>query len=165
MLNREAQSNILHLEKMLGSAFNDIVNSIVPNKPVKAVDLLFESTAIAGTHTVKNLFEDLQKGVLIRYNSWKKGTFSYTHYHPEADQYIYVVEGKLLLTHLSGKLDILVPMERLKIDDIISNPHALGWIKIPKSVRHSVRAVEDSQFVSKFILTVDDHRPDFVPNT
>jgi uncharacterized protein YjlB len=162
MPNRETQTNILQLERKLSSTFNDIVNSIVPNKPVKAMDLLFESTAIAGEHTVKNLFEDLSKGVLIRFNSWKKGTFSYTHYHPEADQYIYVVEGKLLLTHLSGKLDILVPMELLKIDDIISNPLALGWIKIPKSIRHSVRAVEDSQFVSKFILTQDDNRPDSI---
>jgi len=165
MRNLESLNNIAELEKKLDSAFNDIVNSIVPNKPVRAMDLLFESTAIAGKHSVKNLFEDLQKGILIRYNSWKKGAFSYTHYHPEADQYVYVVEGKLLLTHLSGKLDVLVPMEQLKIDDIISNPKAIGWIKIPKLVRHSIRAVEDSQFVSKFILTANDNRSDLISNS
>jgi len=156
MPNRETLRKIENLEGKIHAVYNNIINTISNSRPVMIIDFIQESCIAIGNHKSNILHENLERGIIITFNSWEKDTFNYTHYHPEADEYLYIMDGKLLLTHLSGKLDILIPSEKVPLEDIVNGADIKGWVKIGRSTRHSIRAIEDTQFVTKYVINKHD---------
>lgn len=79
----------------------------------------------------------------------EKGACLKEHRHPEFDEYIYVISGRIINwmdSDAEGK--IITPAE--EAEDEVDNIKA--WHKIPKRINHRIQALEEyTHFISKFI--------------
>lgn len=71
------------------------------------------------------------------------------HRHPEYDEYIYVISGKIITwTDSDAEGKIITPAE--KVNDDIDN--VKSWYKIPRGINHRIQAIKKyTHFISKFI--------------
>lgn len=99
-------------------------------------------------------FADTVAGISAAQNSWRSGCLMLNHSHEKYDEYIYVISGKLR-DHTTGH--IIIPPEAALNLNVVSGrvsevPNATkGWYFISAGVDHMISALEDSEFVVKFI--------------
>lgn len=72
------------------------------------------------------------------HNLWAKDAVVFGHHHSNATEYIYLVHGLL---------EITMDNKKTTIHPDTDNPHI-----IPMAKRHSIRAIENSVFVTKFVI-------------
>lgn len=75
-------------------------------------------------------------------NWWKKNSTLATHYHPDADEYIYLVHGLL---------EIITEHRGIIREDIYSSSDNQP-IYIPRGMKHYTKALTNSSFVVKFVF-------------
>lgn len=90
----------------------------------------------------RELINGVERVTKSAQNWWKKGSTLKTHHHPDADEYIYLVHGVLLL---------ILEKEGIKIEKTyiaeLDQP-----IYIPKGMKHFTKALTDCSFVVKFVF-------------
>lgn len=100
-------------------------------------------------------FVDRGNGISAVHNSWRKGCVMINHAHELYDEFIYVISGKLREA-VSG--DYIMSSEaahKLRIGggtearQMLSRLH--GWYHIPANQHHLLVALENTEFVSKYV--------------
>lgn len=102
----------------------------------------------------RTFFANEQVGICSVHNSWKRGCVMINHNHKLYDEYIYVVRGELK-DHLTGDIittpevaqELYVSPE--KVAQMRGNTY--GWYFIPAGQDHLILALEDSEFIVKFV--------------
>ncbi len=99
-------------------------------------------------------FANENEGISAAHNSWNRGCVMINHNHLLYDEYIYVVDGRLK-DHLTG--DIITTPEMAQ--ELYISPekaaqmreNVQGWYFIPAGQDHLILALEDSEFIVKFV--------------
>lgn len=90
----------------------------------------------------KEMINGVERETKSAQNWWKKGSTLATHYHPDADEYIYLVHGLLeVITEHHGIM-------REEVYDSSDNQP----IYIPKGMKHYTKALTNCSFVVKFVF-------------
>ena len=99
-------------------------------------------------------FGDEGTGIAAAHNSWKQGCVMINHNHSLYDEYIYVVSGRLkdyltgdIITTPESAQDLRIPVETAAT----MKENVKGWYHLPAGQDHMIVALEDSEFVVKFI--------------
>lgn len=97
-------------------------------------------------------------GVLSCHNRWQKGAMMRSHAHPNADEYIYVINGELVRHLPDGEVDRVLPVEQVESSKFLMRDDSVNsWYKIPAGEPHILEATEpNTNFVAKYIQKVDN---------
>lgn len=112
------------------------------------------SRIVDGIVEWRKFYCDEDKGIYSIHCRMNKGAAIREHCHPDAAEYIYVVNGGIVnwrADSFSG--DLIGPPEKVSDVSEMTN-NVTGWYKIRPGKLHHLQATEDdTHFVSKFILT------------
>jgi len=106
-------------------------------------------------------FGDELAGIAASHNSWEQGSVMIKHYHTLYDEYIYVVRGKLK-DRITG--DIIMTPETAQQLQVPPSENIHGWYHIPAGQEHLIVALEDSEFVVKFVRQPASNIPNLTGN-
>lgn len=119
-------------------------------------DFTQQSEKIAeGNVEWRKFFVDREEGIFSIHCRMDKSARIREHCHPNATEYIYVVNGGIINWRgdaFSG--DVIAPMEEVKrlSDQVEINDNVKGWYEIPAGKLHHLQAMQDNtHFISKFI--------------
>ena len=80
--------------------------------------------------------------ILSAHNEWKKGAFLKAHYHTQAEELIYIIEGELEVVLYNHR------GEAYKTKVLTGNSNVM---LIPAGIPHKTTALKESHFVIKFV--------------
>jgi hypothetical protein len=111
-------------------------------------------TIVDGVVQWRKFFCDDEKGIYSIHCRMDKGAAIREHCHPDATEYIYVVNGGIINWRANAFTgDLISPPERVSKCASETTNNVSGWYEIPPGQLHHLQATEDdTHFISKFIL-------------